>query len=298
MPGFPVVDSHVHFIDPRRFRYAWLANRPAIARPFLPADLTRLAGGINIEAIVFVEAWPDPRQHLAEAAFAQELADEGAAIAGIVANVPVTLGRDLAGDLETLRRLPLLKGGRYLIEGAVDPSFCLEPAFLDGVALLAEAGLPFDLCLKHWALPFATELVRRLPQANFVLDHIAKPGIKLGMREPWWRGIAEMAALPNVVCKVSGVITEADHASWNTEIIRPYVERVVECFGFDRLMFGSDWPVSEVTHRYDEWVDILDRIFAGCSREEMFSFYRETAVRTYGLALRTNQSQPAPAPRR
>jgi len=282
MPDFPIIDSHVHFIDPRRFRYAWLAGRPSINRPFLPEDFARLAGIVDVEGIVFVEAWPDAGQHLEEARFAQECA-AGAPLVGIVANAPVIHGREVADDLEKLRSLPLLRGTRYLIEGAVDPSFCLEPPFLEGVRTVAEAGLAFDLCLKHWALPFAIELARRVPEATFVLDHIGKPGIKHGLREPWWSGIAELAKLPNVVCKVSGVITEADHANWSEETIRPYVERVAECFGFERLMFGSDWPVSEVTHSYDRWVEILDRIFEGCSRNELRAFYRETAIRTYRL---------------
>lgn len=285
MPGFPIVDSHVHFIDPHRFSYDWLAGRPSLDKPFLPTDFARLSEGIDVEAVVFVEAWPDTGQHAAEAEFVQELADAGAPVAGIVANMPVVLGTGLARDLERLRRLPLLRGARHLIEGAADPSFCLEPAFMDGVRLITAAGLPFDLCLKHWALPFATELVRRLPETTFVLDHIGKPGIKLGMREPWWSGIAEMAALPNVVCKISGVITEADHANWDEETVRPYIERAAECFGFERLMFGSDWPVSEVTHRYATWVHMLDRIFDGCSPSELRAFYRETAIRTYRLDL-------------
>ncbi|MGE4248694.1 MAG: amidohydrolase [Parvibaculaceae bacterium] len=287
MPGFPIIDSHVHFIDPRRFRYAWLASRPSIDRPLLPPDFAEATAGVAVEGVVFVEAWPDHGQHMAEAQFAQALADAGAPILGIVANIPVVPGS--IADLDPLRRLPLLRGARHLIEGALDPTFCLEPFFLAGVRAAAAAGLPFDLCLKHWALPFATELARRVPEAIFVLDHIGKPGIRQGLREPWWRGIAEIARLPNVICKMSGVITEADHADWTVETIRPYVERAAECFGFARLMFGSDWPVSEVTHSYGRWVEILDRVFAGCSHDELRAFYRETATRTYRLDFPSKQ---------
>jgi L-fuconolactonase len=283
MPGFPIVDSHVHFIDTRRFNYGWLSARPGIDKPWLPADFARASRGIDVEAVVFVEACPDPGQHLDEAAFAQGLADSGAPVAGIVANMPVVKGKGLAPDLEQLRRMRLPSGARYLIEGAVDPSFCLEEDFIEGVRMIGAVGLPFDLCLKHWALPFATELVRRCPDTRFVLDHIGKPGIRYGMREPWWSGIAELARLPNVVCKVSGVITEADHRGWDEETVRPYIERAAECFGFERLMFGSDWPVSEETHRYDSWVHMLDRIFERCSADELKAFWRDNAIRTYGL---------------
>lgn len=282
MPDWPIVDSHVHLIDTERFGYSWLANRPEIARSFGPADLAELQGNVEIDKIVFVEAWADAGQGDNEAAFAQKAADDGAPIAGIVANLDIRVD-DVAARLDALTHLPALRGVRYLIEGAVDPTFCLEPAFLEGLRQVGQAGLTFDICVKHWALPIAAEMVRRVPDTLFVLDHIGKPGIRHGLREPWWSAIAEIAHFSNVVCKMSGVLTEGhpDHTSY--EAAKPYIDRTIEVFGFDRLMYGSDWPVSEVTHRYSDWVRMLEDQLSACSQDERRAFWRDTAIRTYRL---------------
>jgi L-fuconolactonase len=290
MPDFPIVDSHVHVLEPTRFRYDWLQAKPKINRRFGIEDFHVAHAGIAVDSIVVVEAWTAAAQNLAEAQLVDELADGGAPVSGFVANAPVVLGRNVRPHLEGLKQLPRLRGIRYLIEGAVDPSFCIEQNFLDGLSEVSASDLPFDLCLKHWALPFGTELARRFPEMTFVLDHIGKPGIKHGLREPWWTGIREMATLPNVVCKVSAVITEADHDSWSYDQIRPYVDRAFECFGFDRVLFGSDWPVSELTHSYSDWVEFLDRVLSGCSRSEMQKFYHDNAVRTYRLGAANSTS--------
>lgn len=285
MPGFPIVDSHVHFLEPGRFEYPWLRSDSPIRRRFGVDDFMHAHAGVAVEAIVFVEAWTAPGQNVDEARFVQGLADHGAPVAGIVANATVVDDRKLRFELDQLAQMRTVRGIRYLIEGAVDPSFCLEGDFPDSLRAAAKLDLPFDLCLKHWALPFGVELARRLPEVNFVLDHIGKPGIRHGMKEPWWTAIQDMAALPNVVCKLSAVITEDDHSGWSYERIRPYVERAIECFGLDRMMFGSDWPVSELTHSYADWVDFLDRVLGGCSEQNLRRFYRDNAIETYRLKL-------------
>ncbi len=177
-----------------------------------------------------------------------------------------------------------LRGIRRLIQGELDPGICLEPGFIDGVRRVGQHGLVFDICIKHWAMAYALELVRCCPDVQFVLDHIGKPDIRHDLREPWWSQIAELARLPNVVVKLSGVITEADHAHWTPAQVMPYVARVIECFGFDRVMYGSDWTVAELTHRYPTWVEILDRVVAGASDGERRKLYRDTAARVYRLA--------------
>ena len=135
-------------------------------------------------------------------------------------------------------------------------------------------------------MAYALELVRRCPEVTFILDHIGKPDIKNALREPWWSQIRELARLPNVVCKVSGVITEADHGSWTPAQVKLYVAHVIECFGFDRVMYGSDWTVSELTHAYPQWVALIDDVIQGSSDTEQRQLYRDTAIRTYRLSGR------------
>lgn len=283
MPNFPIIDSHVHLYDLDRLSYTWLQGVPRINRTHRLPEYDAARGQVAVDKLVFAEVWVDPGLHLDEAAFVQEMADVDARLCGMVAHAPVEKGDAVEQDLAVLRHHPALRGIRRLIEIERDPSFCLEPGFIAGVKCVGRHGLPFDICVKHWALVFGIELARRCPDVVFVLDHIGKPGIKHGLREPWFGQLRAMAALPNVVCKVSGVLTEADHAHWTTDQVKPYVAHAIDCFGFDRVMYGSDWPVSELTHGYPAWVDILDGILTGTSEAEQRQFYRGTASRIYRL---------------
>jgi len=283
MPDFAIVDSHVHLYDIERFRYGWLDNVPRLKRTSLIADYDRARGPVEIDKIVFAEVAIDPGLHLAEAEFVQGLADTDARLCAMVAHAPLEKGAAIEADLAALKRHSGLRGIRRLIETERDPSFCLAPPFIEALRLLPKHGLTFDICVKHWGLVYGIELARRCPEVSFILDHIGKPDIKNGLRQPWWDQIRELAALPNVVCKVSGVITEADHARWSGVEIKPYIAHVIECFGFDRVMYGSDWTVSELTHPYPAFVELLDEVVAGASDNERRKLYRDTAIRIYRL---------------
>jgi L-fuconolactonase len=285
MPDFPIIDSHVHLYDVTRLSYSWLRTVPRIAGTHSLAELDVAKADVAVDGIVFAEVAADPGQHVKEAAFVQELADADARLCGMVAHAPVEKGAAVAADIAELWRFGTLRGVRRLIETEHDPGFCLEPGFVEGVRTVGRHGLTFDICIKHFAMAYALELVRRCPDVQFVLDHIGKPGIKYGMREPWWGQIRQLAALPNVVVKLSGVVTEADHAAWTEADIVPYVSHAIEHFGFDRVMYGSDWPVSDLTHNYPTWVAILDRIVGGASEAELRKLYRGTAARVYRLPM-------------
>ena len=284
MPDFPITDAHVHLYDIDKLSYPWLASVPKINRSYGLEDLDEARGPVDIEAIVFAEVAVAKGQHLAEAAWVQSLADTDPRIQGIIAHAPLENGPEaVAADLEKLKENRCLKGIRRLIETEMDPRFCLEPAFLDALRLLPAHNLTFDICVKHWYMAFALELARRCPDVTFVLDHIGKPGIKHGMQEPWKTQIKELASLPNTHCKVSGVITEADHEHWTKEQVKPYLHHVLDCFGTDRTFYGSDWTVSELTHPYPTWVQILDETLAGTTQDEQQKFWRTNARKVYRL---------------
>jgi L-fuconolactonase len=172
-----------------------------------------------------------------------------------------------------------------LIQSEQDPDFCLRPDFVQGVGRLAAHDLSFDLCLRHEQLEAVTRLVGLLPDVRFVLDHLAKPDVRAGALDPWRARLRELAARPNVVCKLSGLVTEADHAAWTPEDLRPFVDHAVDCFGFERLMFGSDWPVSTLAGGYRAWVEALDSLLADISLDEARQVWRESAARTYRMGL-------------
>ena len=282
MPDVPIIDSHVHLYDPGRIRYGWMRGTKLDA-PHLLVELDAAQGAVEVGGIVWIEVGADPGQHEQEASLIAGLAAGDPHVMGMVAAAPLEHGDAVKADLEKLAALPLVKGVRRLLQGEPDPEFCLRPGFVEGVKLLPSYGLSFDLCVYHHQLYNVIELVRRCPDVRFILDHIGKPAIKDDRLDPWRADIERLAALPNVWCKVSGVVTEADHAAWTREQLRPYIRHVAEHFGFDRILFGSDWPVSELTHRYADWVDIVGRALADCSRAERRKLFRDNAIAFYRL---------------
>jgi L-fuconolactonase len=287
MPDFPIIDSHVHLADPQRFDYGWTRNAPSLNRRVLPADLMKAAAPVKIDRIVFIEVDVDLPQYLAEAEWIDSMAAvqpaEEPRIAGMVAALPLERGGEIALELDALRENKALRGIRRLIQNQADPDFCIQPAFIEGLKLLGAHDLVFDICIFHHHFPNAIQMVRQCPEVRFVLDHIGKPGIKAGLMDPWRRHMKELAACPNVTCKISGVTTEADHESWTREQIRPYIAHAIESFGFDRVMYGGDWHVMELAGTYPQWVEIVDWVIEGATPEEKRKLYRDNAIRVYRL---------------
>lgn len=283
MPSFPIVDSHVHLYDPQRFSYPWMDNVPQLKTKHESAEYDAARDGVEVDRIVFLEVDVHPDQRIAEAAYIQELAEADPRIQGIVASAAVEKGAAVREEIEPMLANPGMRGIRRLIQGEKDVEFCARPGFVEGVKLLAEYGLSFDLCIFHFQFEAMLRLVKACPDVRFVLDHIGKPGIREGLRDPWMNHMRELARMPNTWCKISGVNTEADHANWTRSDIEPYVAHSIECFGFDRCMFGGDWPVVELASPYRRWVDTLDAILAGSTEEELRKLYRDTAIGFYRL---------------
>lgn len=283
MPAYPIVDSHVHLWDPARIPLRWGAEAPAINRPHLIAEYDAARGEVAVEAMVFLECDVAEGRHLDEADMIAGIAAAEPRLKAMVAHAPLERGEAVAADLDALARHPCLRGIRRLLQGEPDIQAVLNDAFIAGLNLLPRYNLHFEICIYHHQLGPIVDLVRRLPNVTFMLDHIAKPPIKTGGLEPWRTRIAELAALPNLMCKLSGLITEADHANWQPADLRPYIDHVVDAFGFDRLVFGSDWPVLTLAGGLPQWVDILDDALAGASDEDLRYFWVENAQAFYRL---------------
>lgn len=285
MPAHPIVDTHVHLYDPTILPYGWMRGDPVLDRPHGPAEFDDAVGAVQVERLVFVEVAVDPGRHLDEARRIQALADRDPRIGAIVAHAPVERGAAVEAELDSLQRLPALRGIRRLIQDEPDPAFCLAPDFVEGVRRVGARGLVFELCLRagRGQLGPATELVRRCPDTRFVLDHLGKPPVAAGTLDPWRQEIAELARCSNVVCKLSGLITEADPARWTRDQLRPYLEHALACFGPERVMYGSDWPVSARTHLYGTWVAILDELLTGLDAAARERVWRGNARAVYHL---------------
>jgi L-fuconolactonase len=283
MPDFPIIDAHVHLTDVKNLGYAWTKSAPVLNRSVLPADLFKAAAPVEIEKFVFVEVDVDMPQHVAEAEWIDGIAKSEPKLAGMVAALPLEQGKAVAGDLARIAGLKVARGVRRLIQNQPDPDFCIQPKFIEGLKLLAKHDLVFDICIFHHHLPNAIKMVRQCPEVRFVLDHIAKPAIKAGVSDPWRQHMKELAALPNVTCKISGVSTEADHQNWTREQLRPYIAHAIETFGFARCMYGGDWHVLELAGTYPQWVEVVDWVIEGASDDEKRKLYRDTATRVYRL---------------
>jgi len=284
MPEVPVVDSHVHLWDPTHFAMPWLAGDPIIDVPFGPADYRQHTAGVPVEAYVYLEVDVAPYYALLEAQWAAARAAEDPRLQAIVAHAPLEYGERCRAYLDALVGVsPLVKGIRRLLQGESDPEFCLQADFVRGVKLLPDYGLSFDLCIRHTQLPAIIALVRQCPQVDFVLDHIGKPEIAAHRLDPWREGIRNLAAFPNVSCKMSGFVTEADAAHWTPDDLAPYAAHILESFGEDRVMFGGDWPVVLRASSYRRWVDTLDALTAGLSDTARRKLWADNARRFYRL---------------
>ena len=278
-----IVDSHVHFWDPGRLRYVWLDDLPQLNRPYLPDHVPAQGMSWRVDALVFVQADCAAEQGLLEADWVTSLAASDSRIQGIVAFAPLEKGEGVRPVLEELSKRPLVKGVRRLLQS--EPlGFSVQPDFVVGVQLLDEYDLSCDLCIRHFQMPDVIQLVRQCPRVNFVLDHIGKPDIKNGLLDPWRKDMAELAALPNVVCKLSGLVTEADWQHWKAADLQPYVDHTLEVFGPSRVMYGSDSPVATLAATYPQWVETLIGATQWQSNTERENLFYQNAAKFYRLA--------------
>jgi L-fuconolactonase len=285
LPEFPIVDAHLHLWDPTVLPYPWLADNAVLNRPYLTEDYRVATERVPVEAMVFIQCEVEPSSSEAEAAWVAELATHDPRIRGMVAWAPLNKGARVRDDLERLTRHRLLRGIRQIIQFEPDLTFCLRPDFIAGVRALAEFDLCFDICIDHRHMQNILKFVESVPDVAMVLDHIGKPAIKEGTMQPWADQMRELAAFPNVSCKISGVATEADHRAWKVDELKRYIEIAVQSFGFDRILFGGDWPVATQAINFSRWVEILDEMLSGVSRGDQRKFWCDNAVRLYGLEL-------------
>ena len=281
MPNFPIVDTHVHLWDPGVLKYSWRDEMPSLNRPYLLADYRTAHGTIDIETMVFVQC--DAEDGLKETEWVISLAKDEPKIKGIVAWAPLEKGEDTRSVLEKLADNQLVKGVRRLIQSE-SLEFCVQPDFIKGVQMLEEFGLSFDICIYHPQLTNTIQFVKQCPNVQFILDHIGKPDIKNQLFQPWKREIKALSELPNVFCKISGLVTEADVEKWTPTDLKLYIDHVIECFGFDRVMYGGDWPVLTQATDYPRWVDTLKWAVSGCSDDELRKLFHDNAIHFYRIS--------------
>jgi L-fuconolactonase len=274
-----IVDSHQHFWEIGRFDYPWMTPQIEILpRNLLPEDLRPLLREAGVDRTVVVQAHPS----LAEARWLLELAASNNFIAGVVGWVDLTSTR-LANDLDELERHAKFKGVRHLIQDEPDDTWMLRKDVLEGFRELERRKIPFDVLIHPRHLKHVPKVREYCPSLRLVIDHIAKPPIARRQIDTWARDLEAVACLPYVWCKLSGMITEADWKSWAPQDLKPYVQHVVRLFGYDRLMFGSDWPVCTLAGSYQQVVEALHECVGPVSNSDGASLWGGTARLFYRL---------------
>jgi L-fuconolactonase len=282
MQSLKIVDSHVHLYDPATNILSWIADVPRLNRPHLSPEYGSATLGHEVTDFVFVEVDAMAGKNIKEIEWLTTYSRNEPRLKAMVASFPLEQGAACEADIARYSENPLARGVRRLIQGHVDePGWCLRPKFIEGVQLLAKYGLSFDVCIKHPQMGDAIELAERCPHVKFVLDHIGKPGIAAGYKDPWRGQMKKLARLTNVWCKISGVITEGNHGTWTATQVTPYVEEAIAAFGFDRVMFGSDWPVVNLASSFGQWVEIANSVVSTASISEQEKFWRQNAKAFY-----------------
>jgi L-fuconolactonase len=275
-----MIDSHVHFWHYDAAEYDWIDDTmAALKRDYLPQDAQREMDTVGVTACVAVQA----RQTLEETRWLLDLAARHPFIMGVVGWIDLRAG-DVVRQLSAFTGRPALVGIRHIVQAEPD-GFLALPAFRAGVAELERTGLVYEILVYARQLPDAVAFARALPRQRFVLDHLGKPDIRGGGFDRWRRHVDELAALPNVVCKLSGLVTEADWRSWSRRQLRPYLDAALESFGPSRLMIGTDWPVCTVAASYQTVVGLVLEAIAEYSETERLRILEGTARSVYAKSV-------------
>jgi L-fuconolactonase len=280
-----VVDSHQHFWDTNRFDYFWMDGPDAapLRRPFGPADLAPLLQAAGVDATVLVQAL----MSVDETRWLLEIAAATPFVAGVVGWVDLT-APDVAETIAELQARPdgrYLVGIRHMVQDEPDPHWLLRPEVKPGLRAVADAALAYDLLLRPPQIAAATRLCAAMPDVRFVVDHLAKPDIAHDGYDRWSALMAPFSEMPHVWCKLSGMVTEADWPTQTAEALKPYVARCLELFGEEKVMFGSDWPVSTLAASYGEVERALEVALGPISPATRGKIFGGNATRFYRLDL-------------
>ncbi|MDP3915306.1 MAG: amidohydrolase family protein [Bacteroidota bacterium] len=274
-----IIDSHHHYWKYNPVEYDWIDDSMKVIRTdFLPEKLEQTIREAGIDGVISVHA----RQSVEETDWLIEMAHQNKFMKGVVGWLPL-IQYDIETYLEKYSGEKILKGLRHVVQGEPDPEFILRNDFNRGISLLKKYSLVYDILIVERQLPNTIRFVDQHPDQLFVLDHIAKPLIRKNESSPWKENIQELAKRENVSCKISGMVTETDFTNWTPEQLLPYFEVVLEAFGPDRLLFGSDWPVCLVATSYKNWADLVRKNISTFSETEQAKIMGENAFRIYDL---------------
>jgi len=273
------IDSHQHFWQYSPSSHSWINDEmQVLKRDFLPSDLEPLLTSRGMDGCVAVQA----AQHERETDFLIHLADQHSFIKGVVGWVDLR-AKNVEARLSHYAQFPVLKGFRHIVQDEPDPHFLLQPDFCRGIEALQKFGFTYDILVYPIHLEVAYLFASRFPEQPFVVDHLAKPYIKQQEIEPWASQMRKLASLPHVYCKLSGMVTEADWKHWHSRDFKPYTEVILEAFGAERVMIGSDWPVCLLAGNYGRVIHLGEELISALNPTDRTKIMGGNAARFYNL---------------
>lgn len=286
----PVCDTHLHLWDLEKFQLPWLSNEGARAlnQSFVMKDYLEATAKQNVAKAVYMEVNVSPELQTKEAKYVLALCerDDNPMVGAVIGGSPQSA--DFRAYIENLAGNPHLKGVRTVLHDADRPKgMCLQPQFVENIRLLGEYGLRYDLCMRPDDLHDAANLAEKCPKTQFVLDHCGNLSVQnkdAELRATWEKGIRELAALPNVMCKISGIIVTVDRENWTAADLAPNMNFCMDTFGEDRVMFAGDWPVCTLTAPFGGWLGALKEVVKERSKRFQHKLFHDNAVRFYGLS--------------
>jgi L-fuconolactonase len=284
MINTPLIDAHIHLWDLNHLSYPWVDQHPVLNRTFLIKDYDAARSGAEVEAMIFVKCECLPEQHLDELAWVTSIADADPRLKGIVPWAPLEHGDAVGDELAQIAGDSRVKGVRRIIEFEPDPDFCVQPGFMRGVQLLGENGLHCELTIAPEHFPNVMKLVAQAPDTRFILDHVGSPHIVKGELYPWKDTIQAFAESGPHMCKFSNLVCNADLENWTIDDLRPFADTVIEAFGPDRLIWGSDWPHALRASEWTRWLETADALTAHLGEDDRKKIFHDNAVRFYRLA--------------
>jgi predicted TIM-barrel fold metal-dependent hydrolase len=285
-PMLPVIDTHQHLWNPGKIKLSWLTPGHELDRTFGPAEYADATAGLNVVKSVYMEVDVVPESQQAEADYVIGLCESKSTpmVAAVIGGSPE--GEAFPAYAKKFEGHKYVKGIRRVLHAdSTPPGFCLRPTFVKNIQLLGDIGLSFDLCVRPAELPDMAKLVSLCPNTRFILDHCGNPNVKFtaAERDAWRKGLEQVAANKNVVCKVSGFVVNAGEGTYTPDDLAPYVNATVETFGIDRVMFGGDWPVCTLVTTYKGWLTMLREIISSRPEADQRKLLHDNAAKFYGI---------------
>ncbi|NJX16774.1 amidohydrolase family protein [Tamlana crocina] len=283
MENLSIIDSHIHLWDIQHLDYPWLSQFPEINRTFLLPDYDIATAGQLVEKMIFVQAECKPSHFLKEIEWVEALAQKDKRLVAIIPWAPIHTGNAAAEVLEQFAQNPKIKGVRQLIQPEEDINFCLRPDFIEGIKLLGKNNLHFELTINPNHFPAVLKLVEKCPDTRFILNHIGNPNIIKNQLQPWKQHLKAFACSGIHYCKFSNLVCNANLEHWHIDDLKPYSDTVIDVFGPEKLIWGSDWPHALRASSWSKWFKTAVFLTEGLNEKERAKIFRTNAIRFYNL---------------